>query len=195
MDIKKFLKEKDEQRQKNGYLAFTVDELSAIKADEVEHVVEFFHGYTLMKLPQTEVDFFEWLKKNDKNIWNDLWDDDIDLYQVSVDFLRQLAGKNPQFPICDLLEEDNYWFCRRHIKPKGMEQLEEILLKIDGGLELSAAELFLFELTNGTTDIWHFSYQHDLDMQEMKQLVSDMVYKGWIVHLPKREDLVKYIEM
>ena len=28
-----------------------------------------------------------------------------------------------------------------------------------------------------------------------RKVVSNMVYKGWIVHLPKREDLVKYIEM
>jgi len=195
MDIKKLLKKKDEQRQEKGYLPFTVEELAAIRADEVDHVVDFFHGYTLMELPQSEIDFFEWLKKNDRKVWHDLWGDEIDLYRVSIDFLRQLAGSNAQFPICDLVDVDNYWFSRQHIKPKGMEQLQEILLKINGGVELSAAELFLLELNNSATDLWHYCYENDLNIEEMKQIISDMVYEGWIVHLTNREDLVKYIEI
>lgn len=195
MNIKKLLKEKDRQRQQDGYLQFSAQELAAIRTDEVNHVIDFFHGYSLMKLPQSEIDFFEWLKKYDTAVWNDLWGEDVDLYLVSTDFLRQLTGNSPQFPICDLVDQENYWFCKRHIKPKGMEQLEETLLKIDGGLELGLAELFLFEVSVANTDIWHFTYHHNLDLQEMKEVISDMVYEGWLVHLPDREDLVKYIEI
>ena len=195
MNIKKLLKEKDKQRQEKGYLQFSAQELASIRADEVNHVIDFFHGYSLVKLPQTEIDFFEWLKKNEPAVWGDLWGAEVDLYLVSTDFLRRLSGNNPQLPICDLVDQDNFWFCNRHIKPKGMEQLEEVLLKIDGGLELSVAELFLFEISVNSTDIWHFAYQHNLDVQEMKEVISDMVYKSWLVHLPDREDLVKYIEI
>jgi len=194
MDINKFLQKKDRQKKEKNYLSFSAEELSAFRADEVQYIIDYFHGHTLMQLPQVEIDFFDWLKKSDAAVWDDLWGDQIDTYLVSIDFLRQLADPQTTFPICDLVEEPNYWFSARHIKPQGMQRLEEILLKIENDEALAADELFLFELTQRATDIWHFCYRHHFNVNRMKQLIEQLVYEGLLVHLPNREDLVKYID-
>ncbi len=194
MDIKKLLTEKDLQRQKSNFISFSPEELSAIRPQEVKHIIEFFHGYTLMQLPKSEIDFFKWLKETEPAVWDDLWGDNVDIYLVSIDFLRTLAGENPHFHICDLIEADNYWFCKRHIKPKGMKELEDIILKIEAGQKLSASDVFLFQLSQNPLDIWHFCYEHNINITKMKTLISDMVYNGFLVHLPSRDDLIKYIE-
>ena len=63
-----------------------------------------------MKLPPSEISFFEWLKKNDNIVWNDLWNEDEDLYQVSIDLLPQFSDNRNGFPICDLQDGLNYYF-------------------------------------------------------------------------------------
>jgi len=194
MNIEKLLEQKDQQRQEKNFISFSAEELSALKPQEIKHIIEFFHGYTLMQLPQSEIKFFEWLKKADKDVWDDLWGDLVDTYLVSIDFLKSLSGDNPQFQICDLVETDNYWFSPRHIKPKGMEELEEIVLKIEGGQKLNVQDVFLFQLSQNPQDLWHFCYEHKIDTARMKSLISDMVYNGFLVHLTSRDDLVKYIE-
>jgi len=194
MDIKKILKEKDKQRQEKNYISFTAEELASLSTKEVNHITEFFHGYTLMQLPQSEISFFEWLKDSDKDVWDDLWGDHVDTYLVSIDFLQTLTGDNPRFQICDLVETDNYWFSPRHIKPKGMEELEDVVSKIEDGEKLNASDVFLFELSQNSIDLWHFCYKHEIDMAKMKSLISDMVYNGFLVHLTSRDDLVKYID-
>lgn len=195
MNIARLLAAKEAQRKKMDFLSFTASELEEMRADELEHVIDYFHGYALMRLPDFEVAFFEWLKKKDLAVWQDLWGDEENTYLVSIDLLREFTGERRQFPICDLIDQPNYWFSPRHIKPKGQEALEEIVLKIENNESLAPDELFLVELTRGPLDVWHFCYEHRLALAEMKALIADMVYRGWLVHLEKRDDLVKYIDI
>jgi len=53
----------------------------------------------------------------------------------------------------------------------------------------------LYELHLAPFDIWHFSFRYNLPLDKVKQLISDMEYKGWIVHLSNSEDLLRYIEV
>ncbi len=195
MNIQNLLNEKEKQRRHIDYLTFSEDELQTIRADELQHIIDFFHGYTLMRLPQFEIDFFEWLKLNDRPVWDDLWGDDENTYLVSIDLLSQMVGNRPQFPICELIDEPNYWFTQRHIKPKGVEALQEIILKYQNGKALDPGELFMIEISQGPTDIWHFCHQYHIDLREMKKYIADLVYNGWLVHLTNRDDLVKYIDI
>jgi predicted transcriptional regulator len=148
-----------------------------------------------MRMPPSEVDFFEWLKHQDEPVWNDIWAGEPDLYLVSTDLLPVFQEGRNGFPICDLVDQPNYWFSERHIKPRGREELELIALKYENQERLDIAELFLIELINGPIDIWHFCYRYNIAVQVMKRVIATMVAKGWLVHLTDRDDLVKYIEI
>lgn len=196
MDIYKLLSEKEKERDRQNYIQFSSEELLKLKDDQAKHLIDVFHGHTLMRLPQEEIDFFEWLKIMDLPVWEDLWaDSDDTLYLISIDLLKQFTGDHGAFPICDLINEPNYWFSSRHIKPKGNKELETILNKTENGQRLTASELFLYELISRPTDIWHFCYCHKIALNAMKSVIDDMVFKGWLVHLPDRADLVKYIDI
>ncbi len=195
MNIAKFLARKAKQLESADHLTFTEDELQTLRADEVQHVIEYFHGFTLMRLPAFEIAFFEWLKTNDPPVWEDLWGDEENLYLVSTDLLSEFIGRRPQFPICELVEQPNFWFVERHIKPKGREALEEIVQKVENNEPIPPDEAFLLEVAQGPTDVWHFCYRHHLPLAAMKSLIEEMALRGWLVHLKNRDDLVRYIDL
>ncbi|HID40294.1 MAG TPA: hypothetical protein EYP36_12385 [Calditrichaeota bacterium] len=193
MDFNTFIQEKDIQRSRQNYISFTKGELLALSDEQTSHLIDYFHGYTMMRLPETEQAFFEWLKKNDVAVWDDLWGTEEDLYMASIDLLRNFTGRGGGFPICDLLGIPNYWFTKEHIKPKGLEALQEIITLAETGAELDTEQQFLLQISVQNTDLWHFCFMFGQQVADMKKAVEKMVYKGWIVHLPDREDLVKYI--
>ncbi|MHB2156283.1 hypothetical protein ACX8XN_18065 [Calditrichota bacterium GD2] len=196
MDLKSIIKKKEIQKAKRQFIQFSEGELQNLRADEIERIIDHFRGNTLVKLPESEIAFFEWLKENDRAVWDDLWaEGEEEGYLVSVDFLREFIRETPSFPICDLVEQPNYWFSVRHIKPKGMEYLQnELMLKVEIDEPLTLEERFLLEISVASTDIWHFCHRYRIDIEEMKNAISEMVYKGWLVHLTSRDDLVKYLD-
>ncbi len=195
MEINSFIQKKEKQRSEKNFISFTESELLSLSAEHTAHLIEYFHGYTLMQIPEAERIFFEWLKQNDAGVWDDIWGGEEDLYMASVDLLGSFTGETGGFPICDLLEVPNYWFSKEHIKPKGMEVLPEILAHAESGAPLNAEQQFLLQISGQNTDIWHFCFMFDVTVADMKKAIEEMVYKGWIVHLPDREDLVKYIDL
>lgn len=195
MNMDKLISGKRKQLKEKNYIEFSDEEINSLRPDEVQYFVDRYHGFALMKIPPSEVDFFEWLRIKDEPVWNDIWEGEPDVYKVSTDLLPVFLEGQNGFPICDLVDEPNYWFSERHIKPKGQEELEDILLKYQNEEKLSVAELFLLELLNAPMDIWHFCYRYRLSVDAMKQTIGNMVSKGWLVHLTDREDLVKYIEI
>jgi len=195
MSVEQIIEQKEAQLKKQTYIVFSDAEIQELRMNEVRHIVAHFGGHTLMRLPQKEINFFEWLKKEDPSVWDDLWAGEENMYQVSVDLLPQFLREKNGFPICDLEQEDNYYFTDRHIKPAGKEQLQLILEKTERNEKLKVDELLLFELQIAPIDIWHFAYRYGLPLKRLKEVISDMVYKGWIVHLTDREDLLKYIDV
>ncbi len=194
MKFKEYLQEKEKQRVRQNFLSFEQGELEQWNAEQIRHLMDFFHGYTLMQLPQSEIDFFEWLKSADKVVWDDLWDNEENQYLVSIDLLEKLAGVSAQFPLCDLIDTPNYWFSPKHIKPEGAEAMIDIAAKAEAGADLELEELLLLAMAEADMDIWHYSYLNNVALDKLKRAVEEMVFRGWIVHLPDREDLVKYIQ-
>ena len=195
MSIRKLLEEKEAQIGQRGYIEFSEDELKSLNYIDLRHILDVFQGHALMKLPASEIRFFEWLKETDRAVWDDLWADaDDEAYLVSINYLSHFIGRNLGFPICDLVDEPNYWFSPRHIKPKGREELDDIFLKVEQDIKLTLAEYFLYSLHSGSFDIWHFCYEHNLDLSTVKTIIEDLVYKGQLVHLTRRDDLVQYLD-
>ena len=195
MSINKLLEEKEAQITRQGYMEFSNEELESLNSVDLRHILDVFQGHALMKLPESEIYFFEWLKQVDPAVWDDLWADaEDDVYLVSINFLSHFVGRNLGFPICDLVDEPNYWFSPKHIKPKGREELDDIFLKVEQNVKLNLAEYFLYSLHLGSFDIWHFCYKYQLELSTLKKIIEDLVYNGHLVHLTNRDDLVRYLD-
>jgi hypothetical protein len=189
------IQSKERQLDEEGYLIFTDNDLKNMTEKQVEEIVDHFRGHTLMQLPASEIAFFEWLKKNDRRVWNDLWGDMEEPYQVSIDFLNHFREKGNGFPICDLMDEDNFWFSEKHIKPKGWQHFDVIQNKIKTKEKLTIGELLMVEIVNGSIDIWHFCYRYQIPISQAKKHIDHLIVEDFIVHLSDREDLLKYIDV
>ena len=188
--IEEIIKRKEAQLEQHTCLLFSVEELSLLDHDMVTAIESHFSGHTLMRLPQEEINFFEWLKKEDLPVWQDLWDTDDEPYLVSISFLHNFLTNNNGFPICDLVEESNYWFCKRHLKPKG------ILLAAEQDQNGSSFEhRLIIEILHRSIDIWHFCYRNNIAVAYAKARIQEMHHDDLLVHLEKREDLVKYLDI
>jgi hypothetical protein len=193
--IRNILIEKEKQLQDKGYLVFTAAELTNMNMELANKIKDHFHGIALMQLPEQEIKFFEWLKSEDPDVWNDLWINAEDPNLVSIDLLPHFIAEANGFPICDLIDEPNYWFSPRHIKPKGKEKFSVIEKKLSENKNLTVDEALLVELSQASLDIWHFCYQYNYPVKKAKNIVRNMHKDDLLVHLTEREDLVKYIEI
>lgn len=193
--LTKLIDSKEEQLQNNGYIQFDQNELKKIKKKDAQALENHFHGRAMMELPVEEIEFFSWLKKNDPPVWDDLWKNEEEPYRVSLDFLHHFIQNGNGFPICDLINVDNYWFHSRHIKPKAMEKMDEIQQKLDNKGSLSFEEGILIEIARGSIDLWHFCYRYKLPVLVAKNKIEVMHREDLLVHLKDREDLVKYLDV
>ena len=194
MDIKTLIQQKEKELSENNYIQFTDREMEQLQEKNLAEIARHFHGRALMMLPPAEIEFFEWLKKNDNAVWNDLWQDEQDIYQVSIDLLPQFSSSRNGFPICDLQDGMNYYFTVKHIKQDGLAQMQGIINKLENRDKLKIDELILYELHLAPFDIWHFSFRYNLPVAKVKNLILDMESRGWIVHLANSEDLLRYID-
>jgi hypothetical protein len=192
--MEKLIEMKKQQYQENGLLKFTSEELNNLSPRDISNIKEFFHGYALMMLPDKEITFFEWLKINDPDVWDDLWSGEETVYIVSIDLIEHFLHSGNGFPICDLVTESNYWFTLRMIKPKGRELFPLIENKLAHGQKLSFEEALLLEIMRGPIDIWHFCYRYKIPVVFAKKKIEEMQQGDLLVHLSDREDLVKYID-
>ncbi len=169
-------------------------DLSALTQKEARDLSLKYHGDVLITLPESEQAYFDWVKKEDPAVWDDLWGEG-ELYTVGISFLEQLLDAGNGFRICDLQKVDNYFFTSRHIKqPEGWEYLETVIEKIRGGESISPSDALLFTISIEDIDIWRFSHRHDIPVATAKSLVADLVREHLLVHLTDSEDLVKYID-
>jgi hypothetical protein len=192
--IDKIIESKKKKFSEKGYIQLSDSEISNLDGKSIQQIIKAFKGFGILKLPQKEINFFEWLKENDKAVWNDLWDTGDDPYKISIEFLSHLKSNENGFPICDLEIEENYWFSVKHIKPKGKQFFDVINQKLKSRQKLNIEELLLYEIVQNSIDIWHFSYRYKIDLDKAKKLVKKMHKNDILVHLTDREDLVKYID-
>jgi len=172
----------------------TDEQLLRFSGDEINFIVKQFGGKRMIKLPLTEVNFFEWLKINDTNVWNDIWEDcsSDELYTVSIIFLPYILDKG--FLICDLMKNDNYYF---HID--NMVDAESKIIidaarnRLKNNQKLTIAQLFVLEISIAPIDIWHFAYKYKINLNEVKKAVSELVEDDALVHLKEAEYLIPFL--
>src|SRR5690606_31493663 len=98
------------------------------------------------------------------------------------------------FPICDLTEQENYYFIETHMvgdEGKTMMETSQKLFMDQKGLSL--AQLLALEISIAPIDIWHFAYKHGLDIDVCKKEVKQMADEGILVHLTEAEHIAPFI--
>ncbi len=186
-----------EQTAKERYIVFPEEVFSTIDVDTAKALVGSFAGNTLMKLPQREQVFFEWLRENDPRVWVDLWDSsDEEPYVVSISFLPLLSDTSRGFPICDLMENDNYYFTDAHIADKEARVfLDSIRERFLDKQKLTVAQTLALEISLAPIDIWHFAYRFGLSVETAKKAVRELVDDNILIHLTNAEHLANFVEI
>jgi hypothetical protein len=170
--------------------------LEKITFEQAQIINNYFPKTTLFKLPQYEIDFFEWVKLVDPSVWEDLWTDEINPpYIVSLIFLPVLVkGSYRGFPICDLVNNENYFFAPAHLADKESEIFtESSKTRFLNKESLTVPQLLSIEISMDAIDIWHFAYKHKIELPEAKKAVKALVNDEVLVHLKDAEYLSTFI--
>ena len=182
----------------DGVQVFEIEEdvFASLTEEDAKKLAESMQSNTLIRLPKSEIDFFEWLKENDPVVWQDLWGNEEDQYIAAISLLPALINKNKGFPICDLITSDNYYFTKSHIvQHESHLLLESVEKRIMSNLSVSVAQILLFQLSLFPTDIWHFAYRNSIPLEQAKQAVQTLVDDNVLVHLTDAEHLSVFVEL
>lgn len=184
-------------KQNPDYVVIPEKMYFEITVEQAKSVSSYFSENVLIRLPEKEIAFYEWLKENDNKVWHDLWDEELnEPYVVGISHLPWLVYQSGRgFLICDLEKNDNYFFTQKHMVD------EESKVVIDSSKNrfldkknLSPAQLLALEISLDPIDIWHFAYKHKMDIAEAKNAVEELVEDYALVHLKEAEHLAKFID-
>lgn len=195
--IDKVIKWFDSESGKSSYFNVPDEIYAMISKEEAIYLASRFSNTHMIKLPESEIRFFEWLKLEDIEVWNDLWQSELDEeYYVGMSFLPYIIDKNVGFPICDLLNNDNYYFTHSHIVDKESEiLLESIKTRFLNKQVLTVAHLLLLNISFTAQDIWHFAYRNKISLKDAKRAVEILVEDQVLVHLKEAEHLAGFVEL
>ncbi|HVZ40486.1 MAG TPA: hypothetical protein VHI13_14500 [Candidatus Kapabacteria bacterium] len=164
------------------------DEIMDLTRDQAEEVVALYGSSALMRLPAREVAFFEWLRANDPEIWDDLWGSDEEPYRVGLSYLPDLLPRGRGFLICDLVEHQNYFFTAASITQEdGSPFLDAALAIVKEEGKLTMEQAFVVEAWRAPIDQWRFAYMYNQKLPLVKQMVAWLVEEG-ILTLPRTEE-------
>ncbi|MFC2131235.1 hypothetical protein ACFLSQ_07355, partial [Bacteroidota bacterium] len=163
MSNNEILKWCKEQAEQNDYITFPDSIFNILTDENAKSIVQKFGKNTLMKLPNREIEFFEWLKDNDRKIWDDLWETDKDKYVVAVNFLSMLLDKKRGFPVCDLVANDNYFFTSSHmVDEESKIMIESVQNMYMDKKQLTVEQTLVLEISLAPIDIWRFAYRYNI---------------------------------
>lgn len=181
----------------NGYITIADEVLRTLTADDVQ-TIQRECGSGLLKLPEYEVVFFEWLRSADSAVWDDLWADETQApYLVSLSHLHRFIGERPGvFAICDLRNTDNFYFAPEMILIKEstafLGAVRELFLRNE---RLTPAQLLALEASNGPVDIWHLAYRTNTSVEVFKKAVRQLVEDNVLVHVPDADHLATIFDV
>jgi len=183
----------------NGYIDFDTATLASMSEHDAHDVVSTYGSRTLMRLPAHEVEFQEWLRVNDPDVWNDLWSNEPDApYLVSLSFVRDFIGSPEKgaFLICDLQHADNYFFTPDMLLEKeSTDYVSAVRDRFLAGGSMTVEQAITVEMSAGPMDIWHFAYLRGVDLDRAKRAVASLVEDRIIVHVSKADHLSSFFDV
>lgn len=179
-------------------LEFPQEVFASLTDESALAIITNYHAKTFMRLPVHEQKFFEWLRVTDPNVWSDLWElDDIGIepYVVSLAFLPTFLDPSRGFPICDLANNDNYFFAPVMLhSDEAKDFVEGVRNRFVAKHALTVEQLLALEADLSPIDIWHFAYHHDIELIRAKKAVERLVEDNILVHLTKSDEIAGFIE-
>jgi hypothetical protein len=163
--------------------------IARLSREQAEELVSIYGSTTLMTLPASEQRFFRWLRDADPSVWEDLWGGgDDEEYLVSIAYLPELLPKRRGFLICDLVEQQNYFFTEQSITPEdGKIYLDAALDIVHESGKLAMEQAFVIEAWRAPIDQWRFAYNYRVPLEEVKKMVLWLIAEG-ILLLPPEDD-------
>jgi hypothetical protein len=186
-----------ERQDKNAdYLQIPEDIFELLDEELSNEIAAYFGNNVLIMLPEREIRFFEWLKENDRPVWDDLWaQTDEKPYIVSISFLSLLIDKLTGFPICDLMDIDNYYFTKEHIVDKEAKMfLESIHQRFKDKEQLTLQQALMLQISVQPTDIWHFAYHFKTNLNATKAAIEELAADKMLIHITTAEHLAPFIK-
>jgi hypothetical protein len=171
-----------------------------ITDEQARALAEIFGSFMFMRLPRSEVRFFEWLRATDEEVWNNLWGEDIpegeseEPYLVGVGVLPEMLREARGFPICDLTRQPNFFFSIKNFNAEEIKPLiDATLQRVEERQTLSLQELFLLEIRRAPIDAWRFAYMYGAEVGEVKRLAAELVEDGLLRYAAEREDMSDFL--
>ncbi|MCB0712523.1 MAG: hypothetical protein KDD67_09355 [Ignavibacteriae bacterium] len=170
-----------------AFAELSEEELTALTQEQADELVSLFGYNTMILLPEREQQFFNWLQENDRLVWDDLWDAEDDKpYYVSMAHLASFLPGRRGFPICDLVNQENYCFTSDEITENdGSVYVENALDVIADKKQLAMEQAFAVEVWRGPIDQWRFAWMYNLPLEEVKKMVRWLITEG-ILSVPKQ---------
>ncbi len=188
----------DASLAQHGHIRFTDEVFRTMDPIQVDAIRQKYGTRALLMLPEHEIAFMEWLKENDRPVWDDLWAAEPVPYLVSLAYLSDFAGKNVGggYVICDLAVEDNYYFSPQLLLEKESNDfVGAIRDRFASRRSLTPAQLLALEASMGPVDVWHFAHRHDLPIDRVKAAVQELVSDRILLHVPNADHLVQYFDV
>ena len=191
-EIKKWCSNQDTS---SGILEIPEELFNSLDAAGANQITEFFRNNILIKLPDREIAFSEWLKSEDPDVWNDLWKNpEQQPYIVSIAFLPLLIDKLTGFPICDLMLNDNYYFTDDHIADKEAQIFtESSKQRFMDKEKLTIGQALMMQISVQPVDIWHFSYYFGINLNQAKETVKQLSDERMLIHIKLANHLAPFI--
>ena len=163
------------------------EELAALTKEQAEELTTLFGYNTMIRLPEKEREFFDWLYEQDRPVWTDLWNqEDERRYFVSMAHLTSFLPGQRGFPICDLVNQENFFFTQEEITENDGKIFVERALDIIAEKEqLSMDQAFVVEVWRGPIDQWRFAWMYNLPLDEVKNMVRWLIKEG-VLSVPKQ---------
>jgi len=154
------------------------EELAGLTVEQAAELVERFGGTAMIRLPDRERKFFDWLREHDPSVWIDLWGEEGN-YHVSLSHLPSFLPGGRGFPICDLYNQENFFFTQEEITAEdGKIFIEQALDVLAENEKLAMEQAFAIEVWRGPIDQWRFAWMYDLPLVEVKKMVIWLIREG-----------------
>ena len=198
MTTEEVLHEAEASIAQHGHLRLSEQTLRALTADHVFTLRDRYGSRVLMRLPDQEVAFFNWMRQEDPASWTDLWGGEDEPYLVSLAHLEDLVGEagTRGFMIRDLVGVDNYFFSPNLLIEKESDAfIGAVRERFSANQSLTPAQLLALEASLGPIDIWHFAYRHQMSLEMAKRAVAQLVDDRILLHVPRADHLVQYFDV
>lgn len=172
-----------------------------ISKEQAQELAAAFGTTVFLRLPESERKFFEWLRRTEPEVWQDLWGMDIpdgeseEPYLVGMGLLPEMLHEARGFPICDLTTQANFFFSIKNFHAEEIKPvIDAILQRMEDKVDVSPKELFLMEIRRAPIDVWRFAYFYRLPVADVKRLAAELVEDGLLRYASSREEMSDFLE-